>query len=84
MSVFSEDRHLSYSPYLKPVVAEGMNCVVVDGRLEALDPVAFKFLLGFARDNELRMRPGRNPDLAGTAPSATERRVPVPQQEGST
>ena len=84
MSVFSEDRHLSYSPYLKPVIAEGMNCVVVDGRLEALDPAAFRFLLAFAHDNELRMRSGRNPDSAGAGPGAAERRAPEPQQEAST
>ncbi len=59
MSVFGEDRHLSYSPYLKPIMAGGGRCVVVDRRLEELDPAAFTFLMGFARDNELKLRPGR-------------------------
>jgi len=59
MSVFGQDRHLSYSPYLKPIIAGGIRCVVVDLRLEGLDPDAFRFLLGFARDNELKLRPGR-------------------------
>ena len=59
MSVFGQDRHLSYSPYLKPIIAGGIRCVVVDLRLEELDPDAFRFLLGFARDNELKLRPGR-------------------------
>jgi hypothetical protein len=59
MSVFGEDRHLSYSPYLKPVLSAGVRCVVVDRALERLDPAAFSFLLGFARDNELSLRPGR-------------------------
>ena len=59
MSVFGEDRQLSYSPYLKPVVIAGIPCVVVDCRLETLDSAAYKFLLSFARDNELKMRPGR-------------------------
>ena len=59
MSVFGEDRQLSYSPYLKPVMAAGMTCVVVDRKLEGLDPAAFKFLMSFASDNELVMRPGR-------------------------
>jgi Protein of unknown function (DUF3579) len=81
MSVFSDDRHLSYSPYLKPVIADGMNCVVVDARLEALDPAAFRFLLAFAHDNELRTRPGRNPGSGGAGPGLPERRVPEPQQE---
>lgn len=59
MSVFGEDRHLSYSPYLKPVVSSGVRCVVIDRELEQIDPPAYSFLLGFARDNELMLRPGR-------------------------
>jgi Protein of unknown function (DUF3579) len=59
MSVFGEDRQLSYSPFLKPVIIAGTTCVVVDRKLEQLDGIAYKFLLSFARDNELAMRPGR-------------------------
>lgn len=59
MSVFGEDRQLSYSPYLKPVIIAGANCVVVDCQLEAIDSAAYKFLMGFAMDNELTLRPGR-------------------------
>ena len=59
MSAFSEDRYLSYSPYLKPIIAGGVRCVLVDVRLEEVDPAAFRFLLDFARDNELKVRPGR-------------------------
>jgi hypothetical protein len=82
MSVFGEDRHLSYSPYLKPVIADGLSCVVIDGRLRSIDAAAFAFLLGFARDNELRLRPGRGPDSDTPAGSA-ERRVPEAQAERS-
>jgi hypothetical protein len=74
MSIFGEDRHLSYSPYLKPVVADGLSCVVVDQRLQSIDPAAFEFLLGFARDNELQMRPGRDPQSSGLG-AAAERRA---------
>ena len=59
MSVFGEDRQLSYSPYLKPVVIAGTICVVLDRRLEGLDTAAYKFLMSFATDNELTLRPGR-------------------------
>ena len=73
MSVFGEDSRLSYSPYLKPIMAGGIRCVVVDIKLEGLDPAAFNFLLAFARDNELKLRPGRvakrPEEVAG--PSAT-------------
>lgn len=59
MSVFGEDRHLSYSPYLKPIMSAGVRCVVVDLQLRETDDAAFRFLLAFARDNELKLRPGR-------------------------
>jgi hypothetical protein len=59
MSVFGEDSRLSYSPFLKPVMVAGIRCVVVDVKLEQLDPAAYQFLIAFARDNELKMRPGR-------------------------
>src|SRR4249919_1599248 len=59
MSAFSEDRYLSYSPYVRPVIAAGVRCVLVDVKLEEVDPAAFRFLLDFANDNELKVRPGR-------------------------
>jgi hypothetical protein len=55
MSIFGEDQRISYSPYVNPSVADGHKCVRVDTRLQALDPNAFAFLMGFARDNELRL-----------------------------
>ena len=69
MSVFGEDRQLSYSPYLKPVMIGGTNCVVVDCQLQGIDSPAWKFLISFATDNELTLRPGRaakRPDPAET------------------
>jgi len=83
MSVFGEDRHLSYSPYLKPILSDDLTCVIVDGRLEQLDPAAFTFLMDFARDNELKTRSGRNPNVAGSSAEGEERRVPDPQPEAS-
>jgi len=58
MSIFGEDQRISYSPYVHPFLAEGHKCVRVDTRLKALNPDAFAFLMGFARDNELRLRTG--------------------------
>jgi hypothetical protein len=42
-----------------PVTANGVRCVVVDVRLEQIEPMAYRFLLSFAKDNELRVRDGR-------------------------
>src|ERR1700674_5709754 len=60
MSLFGEDQRISYSPYLKPIIASGVKCVVVDRRLEQMSPDAFKFLLAFRRDNALQLREGRH------------------------
>lgn len=49
----SAGSHLTYSPYAVPRVINGVNCVVVDHRLRALEPLAWKFVIEFARDNSL-------------------------------
>ncbi len=45
--------HLSYSPYVMPGIREGVRCVHVDGRLNEIEPMAYKFLQTFAQDNDL-------------------------------
>jgi hypothetical protein len=62
MSAFGADRHMQYSPYVHPITSSGVKCVVVDVRLETVEPMAYRFLLSFAKDNELRVRPGRPPE----------------------
>jgi hypothetical protein len=47
--------HLTYSPYVVPGLHEGVKCVRVDARLHAIEPMAYKFLRGFAVDNELEV-----------------------------
>jgi hypothetical protein len=59
MSAFGGDHRMQYSPYVHPVTSNGVRCVVVDVRLEEIEPMAYRFLLGFAKDNELRVREGR-------------------------
>jgi hypothetical protein len=54
MSAFGADHHMQYSPYVQPVNLGGVVCVQVDVRLEEIEPMAWRFLLNFARDNELR------------------------------
>lgn len=61
MSAFGTDGRMQYSPYVFPVSSAGVKCVVVLKDLEEVEPMAFNFLLNFARDNELRTRPGRDP-----------------------
>ena len=59
MSAFGGDHRMQYSPFVHPVTSNGVRCVVVDVRLEAIEPMAYRFLLTFAKDNELQVREGR-------------------------
>ena len=42
-----------YSPYAVPTMIAGVVCVVVDPRLRELEVLAWDFIVGFARDNDL-------------------------------
>ena len=59
MSAFGSDGRMQYSPYVYPVTSAGVKSVVVDMRLKDIEPMAYNFLLNFAKDNELQTRPGR-------------------------
>lgn len=62
MAAFGGDHRMQYSPYVHPVTASGIRCVVVDKRLEVVEPMAYRFLLSFAKDNALNVRDGRVPE----------------------
>lgn len=73
MSAFGSDGRMQYSPYVFPIDSAGLKCVVVDTRLEDIEPMAYRFLVNFARDNTLQIRPGRGvkrENAAGTASQA--------------
>lgn len=55
MSVFGAERRMAYSPYVQPGNKNGEKCVFVDGRIHDIEPMAYTFLVNFARDNELKM-----------------------------
>ena len=47
--------HLSYSPWCVPMVVNGIKCVVVNRELRDYEPMAWDFVINFARDNNLQM-----------------------------
>ncbi|PPE69372.1 DUF3579 domain-containing protein [Caldimonas thermodepolymerans] len=49
------DGHLGYSPYCVPTVINGVKCVVVSEAIRDIEPMAWDFVLNFARDNELQV-----------------------------
>src|SRR5258708_8279 len=59
MSALGGDHRKQYSLFVHPITAKGVCGVVVDVRLEQIEPMAYRFLLSFARDNESRIRDGR-------------------------
>lgn len=67
MSAFGGDHRMQYSPFVHPVTSSGVRCVVVDVRLEEVEPMAYRFLLSFAKDNELRTRDGRTAERSKLA-----------------
>ncbi|MEW6164817.1 MAG: DUF3579 domain-containing protein [Pseudomonadota bacterium] len=57
MSAFGSERRMTYSPYVQPGNLHSEKCVFVDGRIHDVEPMAYIFLVNFARDNELKVEP---------------------------
>ena len=47
--------HLSYSPWCIPTTLNGVKCVVVNSDLRDHEPMAWDFVINFARDNNLQV-----------------------------
>lgn len=47
--------HLSYSPWCIPRVINGVKCVIVHRDLRDAEPMAWDFVINFARDNDLQV-----------------------------
>lgn len=58
LSTFGADNRVSYSPYVRPITIDGINCVVVSKKLREVDQRAYQFVMGFAQDNELTVLDG--------------------------
>jgi hypothetical protein len=48
-------RYLGYSPWCVPTVIDGTKCVVVNTALREYEPMAWDFVMNFARDNDLQI-----------------------------
>ena len=47
--------YIGYSPYCVPRVINGVKCVIVNEELKRLEPMAWDFVMNFARDNQLQV-----------------------------
>lgn len=59
MSCFSPDggrnSHLQYSPYVRPILLNGVRSVVVNEAIREIEPLAYHFVVSFAKDNDLQI-----------------------------
>ena len=47
--------YIGYSPYCVPHMQEGVKCVLVNEALKDIEPMAWDFVMNFARDNQLEV-----------------------------
>lgn len=47
--------YIGYSPYCVPRVVDGIKCVLVNEALKEVEPMAWDFVMNFARDNQLNV-----------------------------
>ncbi len=47
--------HLQYSPYVRPIIFNGVKSVVVNAALREIEPLAYHFVVDFAKDNDLQV-----------------------------
>ena len=47
--------HFSYSPWCVPNSLQGQKCVIVHTDIREVNVMAWDFLMGFARDNDLQV-----------------------------
>ena len=62
------DHRLVYSSQVYPVTRAGIRCVVIKTELESQDARVFKFLLDFARENDLEVLSGRQTEREPVKP----------------
>lgn len=49
------NHHLKYSTYVRPTVLNGTKAVVVNAALRDFEPLAYHFVVNFAKDNDLQV-----------------------------
>ena len=59
LASFGEDQRLQYSKAVAPCTIDGEKCLVVARNLQDINPVAYDFVMGFAKSNQLSIREDR-------------------------
>ncbi|HRC60604.1 conserved hypothetical protein [Candidatus Propionivibrio aalborgensis] len=58
LSAFGAEKKMKYSPYVSPGQYKAEKAVFVDGRFYEIEPMAYRFILNFAQDNDLQLIEG--------------------------
>lgn len=53
LASFGSDQRLQYSKAVAPCIIDGEKCLVVARNLKTINPVAYEFIMGFAKSNQL-------------------------------
>ena len=75
-SAFHLSVRLSYSELVEPVMVGGVRAVIVSGKLAEKEPRLYRFLLNFARDNDLAT--AETPDASSAPQSLTPPKIERP------
>ncbi len=74
------DGRMIYSPYARPVMVDGVACVVIRVSLQVVDPKAFEMVKQYVAEHHLKVRSGRgsrDAEQTGAHPTlGVERRDP--------
>ena len=58
LSAFGAEKKMKYSRYVGPGHYNDEKAVFVDGQLYEIEPMAYRFVLNFAQDNDLQLIEG--------------------------
>ena len=47
--------HLQFSLFVRPIIVNGMKAVVVNTQLRDVEPMAYNFVVEFAKDNDMQV-----------------------------
>ena len=76
LATFGADRRLRYARDVQPCMFNGEKCLMVACVLEQQNPDAYRFILKFAEDNNLRVQPDRQG--RGEKVELEQRKSPAP------
>ena len=71
------DGRLIYSDLAYPITRNGQIGIVVETKLRSENPVIYTFLMNFARDNQLKIIPGREIPRPIKNPNTVQTKLPL-------